>query len=399
MTAGSRPLDVLVVGAGMYVSGLGTAGVGTVMPALLQARREGRVGRIVIAATNPNNRDAVLAKVSEVGAVLGVEANVDYRPVSDRDPEAYRKAADSEAFDCAIVSVPDPLHFAITRDLLARRLHCLVVKPLVPTVAELDDLIRIARENEVYAAVEFHKRFDESNLRARRMLREGAIGDVLYALVEFSQRRTIPLETFASWSAQTNIFQYLGVHYADLIWYCTAATPRRVLATGQKNRLAASGIDTWDAVQALIEWVTADGRVFTSTILTNWIDSPRTTAMSDQKIKWIGTAGRVECEQKDRGLLLVNDAGVQHVNPYFSDFLPDAGDRLQFGGYGYRSIDQFLRDVADLAAKRTTPQQLGGGRPTFEDAWASTAVIEGANASLARGGAWVDIPPRGAAHG
>jgi predicted dehydrogenase len=395
VTSASRPLDVLVVGAGMYVSGLGTSGFGTVVPSLLQAAREGRIGRIVIAATNPANREAVLAKVSEVSSLLGASADVAYLPQSESDPHAYRKAADAQSFDCAIVSVPDPLHFAITKDLLGRRIHCLVVKPLVPTVAELDELIRVAGEHDVYGAVEFHKRFDKANLRVKRMLREGAIGEVLYALVEFSQRRTIPLEHFASWSAQTNIFQYLGVHYADLVWFCTAATPRRVLATGQKNRLAASGIDTWDAVQALIEWQTSDGRAFTSTILTNWIDSPRTTAMSDQKIKWIGTAGRVESEQKDRGLLLVNDAGVQHVNPYFSEFLPDADDRLQFGGYGHRSIDQFLRDVADLAAKRSTPRQLGGARATFEDAWASTAIVEAANASLGRGGEWVEIPSRG----
>src|SRR6185503_15714183 len=98
-----------------------------------------------------------------------------------------------------------------------------------------------------------------------------------------------------------------------------------------------------------------------------------------------------ESEQRNRGLELVNDDGVQHVNPYFSDCLYDADGRLQFGGYGYRSIEQFLSDVAEITANRTTPDQLRGDRATFEDARVSTAIIEGANTSLARGGEWIDL--------
>jgi predicted dehydrogenase len=384
-------MNVLVAGAGMYVCGRGTPGLGTLMPSLLQASKSGLVGRVVIAATNPGNRDDVLAKVAAAQKLIASSIDVEYLPDSQPDPHAYAQAADRERFDCAIVSVPDPLHFPVVRDLMQRGLHCFVVKPLVPTLAELDQLIAVARERNVYGAVDFHKRFDEANLRAKRMLREGAIGDVLYALVEFSQRRTIPLEHFASWAAQTNIFQYLGVHYADLIWFCTRAVPVRLLATGQKNFLASRGIDTWDAVQALIEWRAPGGTRFTSTILTNWIESPRTTAMSDQKIKWIGTEGRIDSEQKNRGLELINDAGVQHVNPYFSDYLDDAGGHLQFGGYGFRSVERFLLDVEAVTEGRATPDQLRGDRATFEDARVSTAIIEAANKSLANGGEWIAI--------
>lgn len=379
-----RPLDVLVVGAGMYVTGAGTAGYGTILPALCQASKAKLVGRVTVAATNPANRDAVLEKAAAVQQLVESRLPVDY--VADGV-----RAADGGRFDCAIVSVPDHLHFEITRELIARGLHVLVVKPFVPSLAEADELIRLAKEKNVYGAVEFHKRFDEANLRAKRMLRDGSIGDLLYAVVEFSQRRTIPLETFAAWSARSNIFQYLGVHYADLIWFMTGAVPLRVSALGQRNLLASRGIDTWDAVQATIEW-RAGAATFVSTILTNWIDPPATTAMSDQKIKWIGTKGRIESEQKDRGLQLVTDAGIQHVNPYFSDFLYDADGGLQFGGYGPRSIEQFLRDAASIAGGAKRPDELRGGRATFEDARVSTAVVDAANRSLERNGEWVEVP-------
>ena len=384
-------LNVLVVGAGMYVCGTGTPGFGTILPSLFAASRDGIVNEVTIAATDPSKRASVLETAANLAAVLGVQKVVQYTPVDGRrDPDAYLRALDAQSFDCAIVSVPDHLHYVITRNLLLHGLHVLVVKPLVPTLAEADDLIRLAEAQDVYAAVEFHKRFDESNLRIKRMLRDGAIGDVLYALVEFSQRQSIPLVQFREWAARSNIFQYLGVHYADLIYFCSGAIPVRAMATGQKRFLAAQGIDTWDAVQASVEWRTP--RVeFVSTILTNWIDPLTTTAMSDQKIKWIGTRGRIEADQKNRGLEFVGPDGIQEINPYFSEFLYDSDDKLRFGGYGYRSIRQFLDDVLALRGNRARVADLNSARPTFRDARVATAVIEAVNDSLVSGGAWTAV--------
>jgi predicted dehydrogenase len=384
-------VNVLVVGAGMYVSGIGTDGLGTVVPALCQASKEGLVRGVSIAATNAANRETVLLKAASAQQMLGTNVAISYEPHMTDDDRTYLRIADSASVDCAIVAVPDHLHFEVARELLRRGLHVLLVKPFVPTLAEADEIVALQRAKGVYGAVEFHKRFDEANLRIKKLLRGGAIGDVSYVLVEFSQRRTIPLQFFKAWAARSNIFQYLGVHYVDMIYFCTGARPRRVLATGQKNLLAARGIDTWDAVQAVIEW-DSNGKRFVSHLLTNWIDPATSSSISDQKIKWIGTEGRIESDQKDRGLSIVSESGgVQHINPYFSEFLPDANDGLEFRGYGFASIQQFLRDVAALRAGDATVESLDQARATFAQARVSTAVIEAANKSLAKGGEWVAI--------
>ena len=44
-------------------------------------------------------------------------------------------------------------------------------------------------------------------------------------------------EFFKKWSDTINIFQYLGVHYVDIIRFITKAVPIRALANGQKNWL------------------------------------------------------------------------------------------------------------------------------------------------------------------
>lgn len=389
------PLNVLLVGSGMYTCGTGTEGFGTILPTIYEGYKQGLVNKVAIAGTNPHNQNDVLEKVRLLKQAMGLDINVDYFPRGNQiNPNAYQELASSGDYDCAIVSIPDHLHFEATKNLITNHLHCLVVKPLVPYLWQVDELIALQRANKVYCAVEFHKRFDETNQRIWKVLREKNIGDLLYILVEYSQRKSIPLQHFRSWSDQTNIFQYLGVHYVDLIYFCTGALPQRVMAIGQKEFLREAGLDAYDSIQGVIEWgYVGSEKKFTSTILTNWVDPHITSAMSDQKIKYIGTLGRVECDQKDRGLKFVSDLrGIEDVNPYFSDFRHDIQDgNLNFRGYGYESIIQFLRDCHDLKNDKCQVADLKGLRATFQDARVSTAVVEAANSSLENRGEWVHI--------
>ena len=388
------PLNVLVVGAGMYVCGRGTEGYGTILPALYRARRENLAGSIKIAATSARSIKALGEKIKGLDALFGFGMNPELYPNTGSDRHAYRKALQGDGKpDCAIVSVPDHLHFEITADLIKRGIHCLVVKPLAPVVFEVKELIRLAEAGGVYGAVEFHKRYDRSNLKLKDVLRQGRIGKPLYFIVEYSQRKSIPLVMFRDWVRHTNILQYLGIHYIDIIYFATGATPKRVLAMGQKEILLRQGVDTFDAIQCLIEWEMGNSHRFTSAILTNWIDPEKTSAMSDQRIKVIGTEGRFEADQKYRGITIVTDAGgIEEPNPDFSSFYgTGAGEELSFQGYGPESVLRFLEDVRSIKTKALKPADLEGKRPTFRDALAPTAILEAANRSLAEDGVWVDI--------
>jgi D-galacturonate reductase len=218
--------------------------------------------------------------------------------------------------------------------------------------------------------------------------------------VDFSQRRSIPTTVFRRWAARSSVFQYLGVHYVDLIHHLTGARPVRVTATAQHGVLRAAGVDTPDAIQATVEWERA-GRRFVATLSTSWVDPEATTAMSYQAIRVLGTAGRYTSDQRARGVEKVTEAGgAEEVNPHFCRrFRGDDGFEV-FAGYGVDSVDQFLGDAADVLAGRVSPQALEGRRPTFADALVSTAVVEAVHQSLARDGAWVGCgadPARAAA--
>lgn len=386
-------LNVVVIGTGMYASGRGTDGYGTILPAILEWKRDHNVGDIYLAGTDPNGAKSARDKTLRLSRIMGMDASVSCFPNgTKKDKVAYLKAiGEAQHPACAIIAVPDNLHFEIAGAAIGQGLHTLVVKPLAPTLKEVDKLIQLQKKKGVYCAVEFHKRFDLANLKLRDTIQKGAIGDPLYFLVEYSQRKSIPLKRFRKWIRATNIFQYLGVHYLDIIYFATKAKPLRAMALGQKGWLRKKGVDAYDSIEGVIEWQLPNGRKFLSHILTNWIDPEASSAMSDQAIKVIGTKGRFESNQKRRGILIVTDEnGIEEPNPYFSCGYGKGGD-VSYRGYGIESIGQFLDDTMHIEAGLIKGHELEGKRPTFREAVVSTAALEAVNASLMGNGKWVGI--------
>tara|TARA_B100000315_G_scaffold248246_1_gene277911 strand:+ start:91 stop:1239 length:1149 start_codon:yes stop_codon:yes gene_type:complete len=378
---------------GMYVTGRGTDGYGTILPAISEWKRK-RIsdGKIIMVGTTGEHSQRALEKVNLLQEMTGVSMDIEVYPKSDEnDPKAYIEVLDSiQQPACAIVAVPDHLHYEVTKDCLDAGLHTLVVKPLTPTVKETEKLIKLANEKTLYGAVEFHKRWDKQNLILRDVLKNGRLGELLYCWAEYSQRKSMPEKIFRAWVENTNPLQYLGVHYMDIVRFTTGAEPVRVMAVGQKNWLIRKGLDVYDSIQCMVEWKIDNGNIFNQTLLVNWIDPENTSAMSDQKIKFVGTIGRFESDQKDRGVEIISDSDNSEVpNP---DFCRSYGtEKFSWHGYGIKSITTFLDDSLEITNNRITPPDLEGFRPTFKEALVSTTILELASKSLHNEGKWFSI--------
>lgn len=387
-------MNVLVVGAGMYVTGREGSGCGTILSSLAECSRHLRVSQVTIIGKKAENSIVVKEASDRINSILGTDLIVSYRPISGKPDLDIANVCAEATYDCAIVCVPDHLHHAFAKALLLEKVPVLIVKPLTPTLDEARELIEIQEKNGIYAAVEFHKRWDATNLWVANALSSGKLGRVQYINVEYSQKISIPLSTFREWADRTNIFQYLGVHYVDLIYFLTGFVPIRALGIGTEGVLRQSGVANWDSIHATVVWCNPRDAsdTFVSSFATNWIDPTCTSAMSDQKYKVIGSKGHIECDQKNRGLELVHEnLGIQQINPYFSEFLPDGNGGTRFSGYGHESINRFLKDVIDLQAKRKNVAELEQHRPTLKQALVSTAVIESVNKSLKDNSSWQAI--------
>jgi D-galacturonate reductase len=388
-------LNIVVIGTGMFSTGRGTNGYGTVLPAITEwLRLKEQKNKVVFVGTNGLHSDEAKLKAEKLSEDTNIELDISFLPdtgVVDRN--AYLRAIKEVPRPaCAIIVVPDHLHYQVTHDCLMEDLPVLVVKPLTPTVEEGKKLINLANKRSLYAAVEFHKRWDKANLMIRDRVKKGDLGELLYCWVEYSQRKSIPTEIFNVWADKTSILQYLGIHYIDLMRFYTNAMPVRVMAVGQKKWLSRRGIDTFDAIQCTIEWEAESGNRFTQTILTNWIDPETSTSMSDQKIKIVGTNGRFESDQKERGIRINLDGGnLEQPNPdYCMEYSSDRNVK-EWRGYGVDSITTYLSDVEDINNSAVDIESLKLIRPSFSEALISTSVVEAAHASLLNNNEWQNV--------
>lgn len=390
-----KKIDIVVIGAGLYVCGKGTDGYGTILPAIFEWRRNNKnIGDVHCVSTSAESSKKLLEKATELEVKTGVKLNIKSYPTnSSKNHMAYKEVLDEcKKPACAIIAVPDHLHYQITKDCLDAGLHTLIVKPLTPTYAEGLELVNLAKKNDLYGAVEFHKRWDKSNILLRDKFKAGKLGKPLNCWIEYSQRKSVPVTFFKDWASRTSILQYLGVHYIDIIRFVTSAYPKRVMAIGQKTEIIKHGIDTFDAIQCIIDWEMPDGTNFTETILTSWVDPENSSAVSDQKIKFIGTKGRYEADQKERGIRInTDDLGVQHINPDFCmPYGKDEGD-IHWHGYGIESIATFIDDVIGLEDGSKTLSDLERNRPSFQESLISTIVTEAAHRSLEDSSSWQSI--------
>ena len=113
--------------------------------------------------------DAVEEAAKAAAEELGVEKYcTDYHEIlNDRDINAV------------IVVAPTNLHKQIVVDCAAAGKHIFCEKPLAMTVEECDEMIAACEKHNVKLQVGFMRRFDASFQEAKRLLDEGAIGDLV----------------------------------------------------------------------------------------------------------------------------------------------------------------------------------------------------------------------------
>ncbi|MDD2679730.1 MAG: Gfo/Idh/MocA family oxidoreductase [Candidatus Omnitrophica bacterium] len=93
--------------------------------------------------------DTNKASLNEISQSLNVPGYSDYR-------ELFAKV------DAVSIAVPTRLHHAIASDFLKHNIHTLVEKPFTPTLEEADNLIKIAKDNDLILQVGHIERFNSA---------------------------------------------------------------------------------------------------------------------------------------------------------------------------------------------------------------------------------------------
>ena len=140
---------------------LGIVGLGSI--GQQHAREAARASRIDVVAVFDTNQ-----KVSrELGASLAATSYPSYEALLDR-----------QDLDAVLLSVPNYLHRDLALQAAARGKHVLLEKPLAITMQEAHDIIAGCRRHGVTLSVNFSFRHLARVRLAKRLISEGAVGDI-----------------------------------------------------------------------------------------------------------------------------------------------------------------------------------------------------------------------------
>ncbi len=378
----------------MYVTGRHTSGPGSALGSIGELSKTLDIDSITVVSKSESSINDVNRSRDIINKELNIDVSIEFIALGDDSLNKLQDIISLNTFHCAIVALPDHLHYSFGKLLIENKIHCFFVKPLTPTLEESLDLVSLQRKNKVLGVVDFHKRYDEVNLVIKDIINKGDIGSPLSATVEYSQKIEMPTIVFSDWIENSNVFQYLGVHYVDMIYFLTSYKPEKAMAVGTYGILQEKGIDTYDSIHATIVWYNKaymEQKMVTQ-FSTSWIDPSTSSAMSDQKYTIIGTKGRIESNQKHRGVEVTTESeGIQSINPYFSKYLDNTTGGKTYSGYDFKSISQFLTDVNQVIKDIVFDKELYEFRPTLEDTLPTSSVIDAVNKSLIDYSNWVYI--------
>ena len=167
----------------------------------------------------------------------------------------------------------------------------------------------------------------------------------------------------------------------DLIRWVTADDPVRVYASGSKKKLASLGIDTYDYVQAKVEF--AGGATFT--VDCSWILPDGFETIVNQGIRVVGSEGIMEIDSQDRGARsCFTSEGMATYNLGFFKEAQDKRGETVYSGYGIVSIQDFALNVAHVVQGGSLGD-LAGTYADGDDGLQVTKIAEGAQRSLQTG--------------
>jgi predicted dehydrogenase len=371
-------LKIALVGAGMF-------GGDVHLRTYADLQRFGLAGQLARAGLDAWTRPLAplkfdLAAVATRSAASAAQAAAAFRELTGTAPKAYHGEApwqeilrDVRDLDVMAVATPDHLHTPVILDALDRGVHVITEKPMCLSVVEADHIIARAKEKGLIVGVDMHKRYDPDHLRIRDDIAQ-RIGAPLYGTAYLEEPLQVSTSTF-KWVTQSDPFSYVGPHWTDLIYSYYRAKPVSLTAVGQKKRLIRDGIDAYDAVQVRVDFANGMSISFHN----NWITPADFEGPVNQGHEIVGTDGKVESDQQDRGFRWWHaGGGTRTSNNHFTRDVRRPDGSQAYVGYGVDSLTACVVAIARVRVLGEKRDAVAGTYPTAEEARITVAIVDAA---------------------
>lgn len=147
------------------------------------------------------------------------------------------EALSSGTFDAVDICVPNDIHSEYTIRCTAAKKHILLEKPMANTVAECIKMNEAAKKNGVKLMVGQSRRYHDAVMRSRKMLEDGAIGELLNITATLMGYLPAPPTEWWRSSKRTGglMIPLWGNHMIDYILFMFGETPQRVYCEALTN--------------------------------------------------------------------------------------------------------------------------------------------------------------------
>jgi len=194
--------------------------------------------------------------------VATCDRDPDRRKASEEDFPGVRAhatvaelAADDDV-DIAVVATSPNLHFAVALELLSAGMHVVTEKPLCFTVAEADELARVAAANGRILTVHQNRRWDRDYLALRRAVDASMVGEV-FNVETFVGGYEHPCRAWHSETSVSGGAAYdWGSHHVDWVLQIMGGPPAKVSGLGHKR--VWHDVTNLDQLRVRMRW--PDGR-------------------------------------------------------------------------------------------------------------------------------------------
>ncbi len=255
--------------------------------------------------------------------------------------------------DFVCVATPDDRHFAAARAVLAAGKHVLVEKPSVLSLAELDELNRLAHQRQVLVKVVYHKLLDPDHKKLRTLVVDGELQHVNHGYCSLLEPKSISGAQFAEWITGRNPGTYVAVHYIKLIDFTFGGHLASVACTGQRGIVGPPDGPTWDSTQLRLVYRYNDGREAAFDIHTSWVTPDNFPGYVEQEVQFRFDNGVWNCHSRKRGVECTVEGRTPLArkitlnNHYNGTFVEPWGERSQ-RGYGIEVLERFAKEVATV---------------------------------------------------
>ncbi|MFD0750810.1 Gfo/Idh/MocA family protein [Mucilaginibacter calamicampi] len=276
----------------------------------------------------------------------------------------YKTMLSATKPDAVFVAAPTKYHAEIVKELLQQNIHVFVEKPFCLTPEEGAPLVELAEKNNLVNQVGYHNKFGGTWQEVKRLLEQGAIGDILHFKGESYGPVVVKKQSY-TWRSDPGegggcLMEYAS-HVIDLINYIVG--PITQVNSSILKSIFSRKVE--DAVYALVKLQNS----VTGTISVNWSDE--TYRVMSTSITIEGTKGKIVSDINELKVYLKDKTTPEgYTTGWNIKYVTDLTEKIDFylRGEEYSAqIDYFINAV--IANK---PNIIN----TFESAWLTDRAID-----------------------